>query len=370
MFLYEENYTIFDKMNGMERFLENYKQRSTFMSYKSHLNKYHKATKTNPDFYYKSKRNFENDVKKYWSVMMDNNEPPLNIRNALSVVKQYLEENDIKISKRIWKNLRNRTKGTEPLTQDRIPTTHDLKKILSYATAKERAIFLLSASSGMRINEILLLKKENIDFKTNTINIPGTITKSGNKRVSFFTDETKEALLSWLKIRDDYLDTAYRKTRNKYKDGKRLFNVNKKNDRLFPFTYSPTRKAWIRLIKKAGYDQKDTTTGLYIYHIHCLRKFMKTRLLNVGIPETKVNVIIGQKNYLGSSYIRFTEEELRIEYHKGSKELLIFETKPDLSNVNKEIEDLRKENEQLRKDLDKVMRSALINKFIADEESK
>jgi len=342
------------KMNEMERFLDNYKQSSTYMSYKSHLNKFHRVTKTNPDFFYKRKRNYENDVKKFWSVMMDNSEPPLNIRNALSVVKQYLEESDIIISKRIWRNLRNKTKGTEPLTQDRIPTAIDLKKILSYAAAKERAVFLLSSSSGMRIKEILLLKKENIDLNTNTIYIPGIITKSGNPRVSFFTDETKEALLSWLKIREDYLDVAYRKTRNKYKDGKKLFDVNKKNDRFFPFTYSPTRQAWIRLIEKAGHNQKDSLTGSYIDHIYCLRKFMKTRLLNVGIPETKVNMIIGQKNYLGNSYIRFTEEELRQDYLKGCNELLIYETKTDLTDINKQMDEKDNEIKELNERIDSL----------------
>ena len=351
-------------MNEMEDFLQNYKQRSTYLSYKSHLNKFHRVTKTNPDFYFKRKRNYENDVKKFWSVMMDNSEPPLNIRNALSVVKQYLEENDKIISKRIWKNLRNKTKGTEPLTQDRIPTTNELKKILSHATAKERAVFLLSVCSGMRIKEILLLKKENIDFKTNTIYIPGIITKSGNKRISFFTDEAKEAIISWLDIRKNYLDTAYRKTRNKYKDGKKIFAVNKKNDRLFPFTYSPTREAWIRLIKKAGLNQKDPTTGNYIYHIHCLRKFMKTRLLNEGIPETKVNVIIGQKNYLGSSYIRFTEQELRDAYKHGEKELFIFQKMPDLSGIHAELDDKDKRIQELESTLDKILRNKLIQDML------
>jgi len=321
------------------------------MGYKSHLNKFFRSIKQNPDFYFKHKRNYANDVHEYWDELMNNNTPALNIRNALSVVKQFLEENDVIVSKRVWKNLRNRTKGTLPLTQDRIPTTQDLKKILSYATAKERAIFLLSSSSGMRIKEILFLKQSDIDFNTNTVYIKGIYTKSGNPRVSFFTDETKDALNSWLKIRDEYLDKAYRKTRNKYKDGKKIFDVSKKNDRFFPFTYSPTRRAWINLIEKAGYNQKDSVTGLYIYHIHCLRKFMKTRLLSIGIEESKINIIIGHQNYLGNSYVRFTEEELRKAYLRGIKELLVFETQPDLTEHTNEINILKEENKELRENL-------------------
>ena len=78
-------------------------------------------------------------------------------------------------------------------------------------------------------------------------------------------------------------------------------------------------------------------------------------------------MLIGQSGYLNDSYLRFTEKDLSDAYNKGVKSLLVFQVQPDLTNINKQISELQKENEELNKKLDKVMRSALINKFLAEE---
>ena len=64
-----------------------------------------------------------------------------------------------------------------------------------------------------------------------------------------------------------------------------------------------------------------------------------------GIPEAIYQQLEGHEGYLNGAYKRYTEEELRKYYLKGMNELLIFETTPDLTETNKEIEELKKDKE-------------------------
>ena len=275
---------------------------------------------------------------------MDRDTPPLSIKNAMSSVKVFLEENDVTIPKRTWKNLRNKMKGTRPLTIDLIPKPNELKRILQHATAKERAIFLISSSSGMRIDEVLQLIPDDIDMDNNPvkINIRGTTTKSGNPRLAFISNEAKEALDEWLKVRDDYLLTSYRRSRNKIsKDGRKLFVVERRNERLFPFTYAPTRKAWINLILKSGFDKKDPTTKRYRTHIHVLRKYFRTRMA-LEIPVDVVEALMGHEGYLTQAYRQYSEDQLGELYNKAVHNVNVYEIQPDLSGVHEELEELKR----------------------------
>ena len=77
-----------------------------------------------------------------------------------------------------------------------VPTNNQLKKILSHGKAIERALFLIASSSGIRIDTLLQLEPSDIDMNNSPvkITIPGRITKSGNPRISFMSDEAKTAL--------------------------------------------------------------------------------------------------------------------------------------------------------------------------------
>jgi len=71
------------------------------------------------------------------------------------------------------------------------------------------------ASSGMRIDEALniTLKDIELDESPVKINISGSITKTGNSRIAFFSHEAKEAIQEWLKERRTYLVNAAKKSR-------------------------------------------------------------------------------------------------------------------------------------------------------------
>ena len=362
-------------MNKIEEFLDGYKNKNTIYGHKVHLNKFFKIIRQNPDTYFKKDRDYKQDVIKFWKVLMKRDTPPLSIKNAMSSVRVFLEENEVTIPKRTWKNLRNKMKGTRPLTIDLIPKPNELKRILQHATAKERAIFLISSSSGMRIDEVLQLIPDDIDMDNNPvkINIRGTTTKSGNPRLTFISNEAKESIEEWLKVRDDYLLTSYRRSRNKIsKEGKKLFVVERRNERLFPFTYAPTRKAWINLIIKSGFDKKDRTTKRYRMHIHALRKYFRTRMA-LEIPVDVVEALMGHEGYLTQAYRQYSEDQLGELYNKAVHNINVFDIQPDLSGIHeqmKEKDQTIKEMQKRMENMDEDIRRLSIKLLTQDDKKK
>lgn len=338
-------------MNKMEEFLNQYKGKSTYKSYKTHLNKFFKITNTDPDTYFKRKRNYTNDVKKLWNTLMERDTPPLSIHACLSVVRTFFEDNDIFISRRIWKNIRKRTRGSRALTIDRVPNNSQLKRILSHGTARERALFLVASSSGMRIEEVLQLKKPDIEWNSKPvrINLPGTYTKTGNSRICFMSDEAKSAVEVWLEEKNDYLQMAVKKGKNLRKDGQMFFKKSLHDERIFPFTYSPSMRMWNKLIAMSGYDEKDPTTGRYKMHIHTLRKFFSGYMNMAGMPSDVVDCLLGHEKDLKRVYNKYTPEQLAELYQKSVHSLLIFEKAFNSNRIEEVEEQLKEKDARIRK---------------------
>jgi len=68
---------------------------------------------------------------------------------------------------------------------------------------KARAAILLSATSGMRAEEVYKLSLDNIDLENRMIFIPAEISKSYKDRITFFSEETKEILLAYFESNPD-----------------------------------------------------------------------------------------------------------------------------------------------------------------------
>lgn len=343
----------------MDQFLNNNcDSKATRANYSSGLKHYFKTLNIEPDNYFKSKRNYEEDIMTYWKELQ--NYAPLTRTARISIIKLFFEEFDINISNKTKKKLKRKLKGNKPITLDTIPTNQQLKQILSHGETKARALGLLASSSGMRIEEILGLTEEDIDFNHDPVKIyvRSEIAKFGLARICFCSNEASEAIKEWLKEREQYLNTAAARC---------CGFKNPDDDTIFCFNQVTANKIWRRLLRDSGFNQKDKTTGVHRYHFHVLRKYYETRMSYAGVPEAIYQQLEGHTGYLNGSYKRYTDQELGEAYKKGVKSLLIYETSPDLTEHDERISQLEKENEELNKKLDKVMRSALINKFLAEE---
>ena len=126
-------------MNKIDEFLKKglYNNKNTIMSYRTHLNRYFEIINTKPDTYFDNKRDYETDIITFWEYLKD--KPPMTRNSAISVIKNYLEENDVQLPKNMIKKLKKRAKGDKPLTLDQVPTPKELRKILQHGETKARS---------------------------------------------------------------------------------------------------------------------------------------------------------------------------------------------------------------------------------------
>ncbi len=348
------------KKDLIEEFINQFSSINTKKSYRQHINKYFKTLNIDPGKYISNGRNYKKDIENYWKTIVDS--PPktrsLRITAIKMFLEEYLEEKVYmeQLPPKFWRKQSRRVKGTQAVTRDKVPKPGELKEILQHANIQGKALFLLLATSGMRVNEALNLTLNDIELdKTPAqINIPGNITKSGDKRTTFMTSEAKDALKAFLKIREKYRSSAV----NRSHFGK---DEEKDDLRMFPFGYQNAWEMWRRLIKKSGYSKRDKTTDRYEYHIHALRKFFRSRMGNKnGIGVDMTEFLMGHEGYLTKEYRDYPEEELALEYVKGVERLLIFETPADTSDIREQLAEKDEQIRQLERDMDKMNQTMLM----------
>ena len=309
--------------------------------------------------YFNENRDIEEDVRNFLKSL--NGLAPLSIKLKLSIVKTFLQENDIEFPQKFWKRINRLIKGSRALTLDRIPTQKEFKQILMHMPIQGKALYLVLESSGIRIGEGLNSNLDDIylDEKPARIQIRGEITKTGNSRHAFFSSEAKEALMEWLKVRENYLDSAVRKSS--------LYPKNEEDPRIFPFEPRTAYSIWTKALHKSGLNGRDKSTGREKIHPHVLRKLFRTRLGAV-IPVDIVDALMGHEGYLTEVYRRYTVEDLRTFYLKGEPALLVFTDTQKVVELQKVIEE---KNTLLQKDIEEknTRLQVLVNSLAIENQS-
>ncbi len=306
--------------------------------------------------YFSTERDIEDDIRNFLKYL--NGLAPLSIKLKLSIAKTFLTENDVELPQKFWKRINRLIKGSRALTLDRIPTKAEFKRLLMHMPIQGKALNLVLESSGMRIGEAL---NSNIDDlyleeKPARIQIRGEITKTGNSRHAFISSEAKEALTEWLKVREDYLRAAVRKSQ--------LYPKSGDDPRIFPFEPRTAYSIWTKALHKSGLNGKDKSTNREKIHPHVLRKNFRTQLAKV-IPVDIVEALMGHEGYLTEVYRRYSLEDLAKFYLKGEPALLVFTDTQKVVELHKAIEEkniqlqvlvnnLASENQSIKEKVSKV----------------
>lgn len=350
----------------IDDFLSNFTSGSTIRGYRCHLKDFFEVIRRDPDTYIVDVRRLENDerldvlesyerdIMKYWQWLIDKPYAPKTVNNATDCIRVFLKQYRIQLDDIVWENFRRRGTGNKPVTEE-IPITKEmLKRILIHGDAKARAMYLMMASGGMRIGELADLKMRCIDQTSTPTKIkvqytgPNSV-KNKSSRITFISDEATAALKEWLKIRDESLALSIKRTN---------FPGSKKqvgDDRVFFCCEENIRTNWDRLLEKAGLDQKDERTHRHKIGPHGLRKFFRSNFSkhNGDIAE----VLMGHEGYCSGTYLKFTEEQLRQEYLKGMKHLLVFETSIDseeLKSMQQQLEEAKMQLADMQKRMDLI----------------
>ncbi|MEM2227648.1 MAG: integrase [Candidatus Bathyarchaeia archaeon] len=172
-----------------------------------------------------------------------------------------------------------------------VPSKEDLKRFYNALSNKrDKALFLIFASSGLRTNEILSLDLADIDLVDRIIK--PKLNQSRTKRVwiSFFNEEAKKALEEYLKERKD------------------------NNLKLFPMRTNSKHHLW---------KEARLKTGLNITP-KVLRAWFCSEMAKLGIQETFIDAFCGRvpRSILARHYTDYSPERLKEIYDRANLKIL------------------------------------------------
>jgi len=191
---------------------------------------------------------------------------------------------------------------------DRLPRAidpGDLKQLLSAIdNIRDRALLLLLLRTGMRIGELLNTKVHDLDLNNHRILIYQA-QKNLVGRVVYYGDDAKQALLSWLRVRNTFKENLF------YGQGDK------------PLSYEAARCMFNKYLEKAGL--------LYSgYTLHCLRHTFATDLLNARMPIECLRVLLGHTSLeVTRIYARLTDKTREEEYFMAMERILKGESHAD-----------------------------------------
>jgi len=283
--------------------------------------------------YFSRERDYHNDLMRFAASL--SSRPPWTARSYVNSVKEFMTEQDIEFSQRDLKRVRSKLPKGGARTIEKTLDHEVLRTVLHHMDVHGKAVILVLASSGMRIDECLSLKMNDLDLETvpAEITVRGETAKGGEQRFSFISKEAAEIVCEWYKKRDEYIFSAKNRNAGLVRRGIGSPRVSD-DDRVFPFTDDVVYDQWKNALKSAGLFSVDATTKRNQRTIHALRKFFYSQLSR-GCPEVVVQMLMGHEGYLTDAYRRYTKVQAAEMYLKAEYCVTI--------NIPKEIREIESE---------------------------
>lgn len=261
----------------------------------------------------------------------------LSLKTHLTVVKSFLRYWDIPLKVDLPKH-------SYVTYHNRDIKKEELKKVLTFATARDRVIWLVMAESGMRPDNAVNLKYSQIkeDFEAARIPMKISLPSSTLKdhvgdRFTFIGYEGFRELANYLHGKilraDDYVFASERQGRCKGEH------------------FGPTSLSvkFNRLVQKLGIDksrgnkQKVGNPKPKEIRLHGLRKYFRN---NQGADSSYVEFWLGHSLGVDNHYISRDIEQHRKKYAEGYESLRVFETggtdvRSQLAERDREIKELK-----------------------------
>jgi len=217
---------------------------------------------------------------------------------------------------------------------------HQLKKIVSNATVKRRALYYVLVTSGMRLGEALSLTKRNFHFNESPVRITldAEQTKTKQGRECYISKEALEKVKPLMENVSD--DEMFLKQSNL----SLLHNVANE-DRIFGY-----------MRDKLGFTQKYPNSVRYVVNIHAMRAYFHTKA-SLKHGTEYANALDGHSGYL-EQYYRLTPQRRGEMYHELEQDLLI-ESVPVESNKTKDkiITSLQEQMTQMQEEMKRMQKT-------------
>ena len=176
-------------------------------------------------------------------------------------------------------------------------------------------IFYIALFTGMRIGEILALKKDDVDFNNNLINVKRTLTKDKNDKVILGESTKTYAGTRTIPITSLFMDNL----KNSYDKANDLI-FTKNNKLIAPPTINAhfkriCKKASIKLETQEDKNNKDVVVSNV--NTHMLRHTYATRCIESGMSAVVLSKLLGHAdiettlNTYTSVFNKFKEDEIQ-----------------------------------------------------------
>jgi len=318
----------------LEKFLSGYSNSSSRAGYKNSIESFLrciyglkkediKAGKIPaPDYnllfekYLLSKRDNDADFIRFSEHLIETR-PALSAKQAMTLVRYAMTYHGITISKGTSQDIRRETMKGSAATVDRALNTKIINAALQHCTIQGKALFLCLASNGARLNEMLSVSLNDVDFNSHPVKMTfrGENTKNGQQRYTFISDEAAAAVQEWLKVRGQYIEMSNAKSKKLIERG--LASVKSAEDtRLFPFSDASVTAWWNEALTASEEMTKDDVTGRNQLRIHGFRKFFLSQM-SLVISKEIGEFLAGHSAYLSGSYRRYDDETVATEYLKA-----------------------------------------------------
>ena len=267
----------------------------TILSYKNDLTEYYKYLNNNK-INYKSITKLEIlDYLKYLDNYKLSNKTISRHLSSLRSFYNYLVEIKI-LDGNVFKRVRN------PKVEKKLPnylSINEIEELLNSIeentkeNIRDKCLFEIMYSTGMRVSEVSNLKVSNINFSDNSIRVMG---KGSKERIVYYGAILKDILNKYMKIRNEFLKKG---------NIENLF-INKNGDVL-------SRESIAYIINKI--EKKSLINHKISPHI--LRHSFATHLLDNGADLRSVQELLGHENLDTTEiYTHVSNERLRAVYLK------------------------------------------------------
>lgn len=222
------------------------------------------------------------DVDLFLARLRESGWGPSSIYTAAVAVKRYLE----------FLGLEEQIAGFElPKREKRLPRYLEpeevAKMVASCDSIRDRLIILILYTTGLRVSELVSLRKDDIDFEKRAIRVKG---KGGKERVVFFPENLSELIKAY------------------------LANLGEDSDYLFPsqaghIHYTTVERIVRRAAEKAGIRKKISP--------HVLRHSFATQSLAMGLDVREIQELLGHSSLSTTQvYAHVSRERLKHDYDR------------------------------------------------------
>ena len=188
----------------------------------------------------------------------------------------------------IFRNPMKKIKGIKQPKQVKQPFSNEEIVLLrnNCETLREKAIFELLLSSGVRVSELKNINREDLDFNNNSFYVIG---KGSKERKCYFNSSAKIAITNYLHSRKDT------------------------NAALFVSYMSPHRRLGVSGIE-TSLRQLANRAGVNDVHPHRFRRSFSCNLLSKNVPIQQIQVLLGHSK-LETTKLYVVEDEDEIKYN-------------------------------------------------------